>query len=103
MKRFACGAASLALAGALALSLGSCAKPASSSSATSQSSASSQGSDQSSVAERTEKTANDGGNIDATSTGSQVATFFGPKYIVSDATVNQSVDQSGEDLGHQEI
>ena len=103
MKRFACGAASLALAGALALSLGSCAKPASSSSATSQSSASSQGSDQSSVAERTEKTANDGGNIDATSTGSKVATFFGPKYIVSDATVNQSVDQSGEDLGHQEI
>ncbi len=52
------------------------------------------------VAVRDEAVPDAGGRIDATKTGVQVATFDGPKYIVSDATVDQS--QEGN-YGLQEI
>lgn len=44
------------------------------------------------------------GSIDVATTGSQVATFRGPKYIVSDATVDQlSGGRVPDELGHQEM
>lgn len=44
------------------------------------------------------------GRIDVTSTGEQTATFRGPKYIVSDATISQGTGEGlNEGLGLQEI
>lgn len=56
------------------------------------------------VTQRDETDPTADGRIDVTSTGEQVATFHGPKYIVSDVTVDQeSGENLTEGLGHQEI
>lgn len=52
------------------------------------------------VVSRQQEAPDAGGRIDVTQTGAQLATFDGPKYIVSDATVDQT---AGEAFGVQEI
>lgn len=85
-----------ACAALLSLSIVGCGQQASSS-ATSENSNTTREEVEKSVHDDTDPTAN--GRIDVTTKGSQVARYHGSKYIVSDATADQTTD----DMGLQEI
>lgn len=90
------GASAFVCAALLSLSIVGCGQQGSSSSSSAATDSARPDVEQS-VHNNTDPTAN--GRIDATSTGVQVATYRGAKYIVSDATADQTTD----DMGLQEI
>lgn len=97
MRRILYSAAAFVCGAALCMTIAGCGQPASDQPANTE--------DEPVVeTQRNEADPGTDGRIDVTTTGVQEATFFGPKYIVSDVTVDQQADnQTSEGLGLQEI
>lgn len=98
MKTVSWRVATLACAAALSLTVSGCGRPA----ADQQDASTAATGAGASQRDDAKPLADDG--IDVKATGSQVATYHGPKYIVSDVTVDQATgDSLTEGLGLQEI